>query len=302
MKLYIKHLTRHRYTGSVNFSTHSLFLRPLEGHLRRVHRFTVDTIPPSTQNFVRDVDGNTVLKCNFGLTESNTLEFRTEIDVEINEDNPYDFLLEPYALEYPFSYKGADVKALQPYLFDKASAEESLVLDWFNKAVPSPDKHPNIVEFLTDLNHAIRRDISYVRRDEEGIQTPDTSLTLRSGACRDMAALFICTVRQLGLAARFVSGYLYVIPRENTEDNTYNRAAGSMHAWAEVYLPGAGWKGFDPTNGILANSFFISTAVSHSPQVVDPIQGNYFSKQATESVLEVQLDLEEIGVDTIKGN
>lgn len=302
MKLHIKHLTRHRYTGPVSFSAHSLFLRPLEGHLRRVHRFTVNTIPPSSQNFVRDVDGNTVLKCNFGLTESNILEFLTEIEVEINEDNPYDFLLESYALGYPFTYVGADVKALQPYLFDVASEEENQVLDWFNKAVPSPAKHPDIVAFLTDLNHAIRRDITYVRRDEEGIQTPDTTLALRSGACRDMAALFISTVRKLGLAARFVSGYLFVIPREDTDDQTYNRAAGSMHAWAEVYLPGAGWKGFDPTNGILANSFFISTAVSHSPEVVDPIQGNYFSKQATDSVLEVQLDLEEIGVDTFKGN
>jgi transglutaminase-like putative cysteine protease len=300
MKLRIEHLTRHRYSGPVSFSVHSLFLRPIEGHLRRVHRFGVETIPESSQNYVRDVDGNTLLKCNFGLIESDVLEFRTHIEVEINEDNPYDFLLDSYALQYPFDYKGADIKALAPFLLEGVNENESEVLAWFKQTVPSPDEHPDIVQFLTDLNQAIRRDIAYVRRDEEGIQSPNMTLSLRSGACRDMAALFISTVRQLGLAARFVSGYLYVVPHQDLEQQALNRAAGSMHAWAEVYLPGAGWKGFDPTNGILANSLFISAAVSHLPEVVDPIQGHYFSKLPTSSTMEVQLDIEELGLDTLK--
>jgi len=300
MKLRIEHLTRHRYSGPVSFSAHNLYLRPIEGHLRRVHRFSVDTIPASTQSYVRDVNGNTLLKCNFALNESDILEFRTEIDVEINEDNPYDFLLESYALQYPFTYKGADATALVPFLLNEVLEDENKVLDWFNQAVPSPAKHPDIVQFLTDLNHAIRRDIAYVRRDEEGIQSPNMTLSLRSGACRDMAALFISTVRQLGLAARFVSGYLYVESSDGDENHLLNRAAGSMHAWAEVYLPGAGWKGFDPTNGILANSFFIPAAVSHLPAVVDPIQGHYFSKTTTNSELEVQLIIEELSLDSFK--
>lgn len=297
MKLRIEHLTRHRYSGPVSFSAHNLYLRPIEGHLRRVHRFSVDTLPASTQSYVRDVNGNTLLKCNFALNESDVLEFRTEIEVEINEDNPYDFLLESYALQYPFTYKDADATALVPYLLDEVLENETKVLDWFNQAVPSPAKHPDIVQFLTDLNHAIRRDIAYVRRDEEGIQSPNTTLSLRSGACRDMAALFISTVRQLGLAARFVSGYLYVESHAGDENHLLNRAAGSMHAWAEVYLPGAGWKGFDPTNGILANSFFIPAAVSHLPAVVDPIQGYYFSKTTTNSELEVELIIKELSLD-----
>lgn len=297
MKLRIQHLTRHRYSGPVSFSGHSLYLRPIEGHLRRVHRFSVATIPPSTQSFVRDVDGNTLLKCNFGLTQSAVLEFKTEIDVEIDEDNPYDFLLEAYAIGYPFTYRGADVIALGPYLAAKPEAGASQVLDWFNQAVPSPLSHPDVVQFLTDVNQAVRRDIGYVRRDEEGIQSPDTTLSLRSGSCRDMAVLFIAAVRQLGLAARFVSGYLYDPPGADGEDHVFNRAVGSMHAWAEVYLPGAGWKGFDPTNGILANSFFISTGVSHTPEVVDPIQGTYFSKQPADSLLELELNIEELGGD-----
>lgn len=300
MKLRIEHLTRHTYTGPVSFSGHSLYLRPIEGHLRRVHRFDVETIPPSQQSFVRDVEGNSLLKCNFGLTESEILEFLTVIDVEIDDDNPYYFLLESYALEYPFEYRGADVKALTPYILDPQQQNQSQVLDWYQQAVPSPSKHPDIIQFLMDINQAIRRDIRYIRRDEEGIQLPNDTLSLGSGSCRDMAVLFISVVRQLGLAARFVSGYLYDPPAENGAEYTFNRAVGSMHAWAEVYLPGAGWKGFDPTNGILANSFFIPTAVSHSPEVIDPIQGHYFSKDATDSDIEIQLHIQQLDVATDK--
>ncbi|GAC12979.1 transglutaminase family protein [Aliiglaciecola lipolytica] len=300
MKLRIEHLTRHTYSGPVSFSRHSLYLRPIEGHLRRVHEYSVATIPSSKQSFVRDVEGNSLLTCNFGLTESKTLEFLTVIEVDINEDNPYDFLLESYALEYPFKYRGTDIKALAPYLLDETSEGETKVMDWYQQAVTSPTKHPDIVQFLTELNQAIRRDIRYVRRDEEGIQAPDLTLSLGSGSCRDMAVLFIAAVRQLGLAARFVSGYLYDPPTEDGNEYTFNRAVGSMHAWAEVYLPGAGWKGFDPTNGILANSYFIPTGVSHAPEVVDPIQGHYYSKQATSSILDTQLHIQEVGVDTVK--
>ncbi len=297
MKLLISHLTRHRYEIPVSFSEHSLYLRPLESHLRQVYSCTVSTIPESRQRYVRDVDGNTVLKCNFGLTESKVLEFKTEIAVTITEDNPYDFLLEPYAVSYPFSYREPDATALQPYLSSQVSSDASSVMDWFYSAVKSPLTHPDSIEFLTDLNQAIRRDISYIRRDEKGIQTPNETLRLRTGTCRDMAVLFIATVRQNGLAARFVSGYLFdpkvVDGKEGAGEYLYNRAVGSMHAWAEVYLPGAGWKGFDPTNGILANGFFIPSGSTHHPPSVDPIQGVYYSKIATESELEVELLIEE---------
>ncbi|MEP4891952.1 MAG: transglutaminase family protein [Aliiglaciecola sp.] len=293
MILRIEHLTRHTYSGPVSFSGHSLYLHPVEGHQRRVLAFSVETIPPSQQNFISDVEGNSVVKCHFGLTESDTLEFKTVIEVEVDDDNPYDFLLESYALEYPFKYQSSDLKSLGPYLLDAVDESESQALDWFQQAVPSPAKHPDIVQFLTDINQAIGRDIRYVRRDEEGIQSPNETLSSGSGSCRDMAVLFISTVRQLGLAARFVSGYLYDPPATTGESYRFNRAVGSMHAWAEVYLPGAGWKGFDPTNGILANSFFIPTAVSHNPDTIAPIQGHYFSKHSTEAVLDIQLHIQE---------
>ncbi len=293
MKLRIKHTTSHTYEKPVNFSEHALFLRPLDSHRRQVSTFEVTTTPESTQRWVRDAYGNIVLHCNFGLNESETLAFTAVTEIDIAEDNPFDFLLASYATAYPFNYQEPDLTSLKPYLDERPSAGSVKVLDWFYQAVPNPVQHPDVVQFLSDLNSAIRREITYVRRDEEGIQDPDTTLTIKTGSCRDMAVLFIAILRQLGLAARFCSGYLYDPPSDHG-DHVFNRAVGSMHAWAEVYLPGAGWKGFDPTNGILANGFFIPCAVSHHPQSIDPIQGVYFSKVSVGSTMSVDLQIEEV--------
>jgi len=296
MKLEIRHLTRHHYACPVGFGDHSLFLRPLDSHRRQVLEFEVETLPEARQRWVRDAYGNCVLVCNFGLQESADLEFRTCITVGLKEENPYDFILEPYATGFPFDYREPDKQALLPFFGKSAGPGALRVLDWFYSAVSRPLEHPNVVQFFAELNGAIRRDIAYVRREEQGIQNPDTTLALRAGSCRDMAVLFIATVRQLGFAARFVSGYLYDPPVEGG-GHAFNRAVGSMHAWAEVYLPGAGWKGFDPTNGILANAYFIPCAVSHDPGRVNPVQGAYYSKTPTQSRLEVELVMEELSDD-----
>lgn len=294
MRISIRHLTRHTYGSPVSFSEHKVFLRPLDSHHRRVNHFGLRTTPNSTQRWVRDVYGNIVLLCNFGLFESAVLEFEATMEVTLTDDNPFDFILEPYATAFPFNYCETETRALLPFLNRDVTDDAREVLNWFNGAVPYPQQHSDIVRFLSDLNEAIHRDIFYVRRDEEGIQTPDTTLGLRSGSCRDMAVLFIAVARQLGLAARFVSGYLFDPPNVATGAPIFNRAAGSMHAWAEVYLPGAGWKGFDPTNGILANNFFVPSAVSHEPSAIDPIQGTYFTKNAATSWMEVDLEIQEV--------
>jgi transglutaminase-like putative cysteine protease len=294
MKLNIQHTTKHIYDKPVSFSNHALFLRPLDSHLRYVSRFAVQTTPPSSQRWVRDAHGNLVLVCNFGLEESRELSFHTTTEIEIQEDNPFDFILESYATSYPFSYREPDLAALLPFKRSQPAVGAGKVLDWFYKVVPNPVQHSDVVRFLSDLNEAISREITYLRRDEEGIQDPDTTLRLLSGSCRDMAQLFIAIVRQLGFAARFCSGYLYDPPVGEGAAHVFNRAVGSMHAWTEVYLPGAGWKGFDPTNGILANGFFIPCAVSHEPKCVDPIQGSYFANESVASTMKVSLEIERI--------
>lgn len=294
MNLSIRHRTRHDYDGPVSFGDHALFLRPIASHRRHIFRFDVATTPESRQRWVRDVYGNTLLVCNFGLSESIGLEFDTRVELAVDEDNPFDFILEPYAMAYPFEYTEYERQALAPCLGKAAKPGALRVLDWFYNAVSEPLRHSSSIQFLSELNEAVRRDIGYVRRDEEGIQTADTTLKLRTGSCRDMAVLFIAAVRQLGLAARFVSGYLYDPPVGEGGEHVFNRAVGSMHAWAEVYMPGAGWKGFDPTNGILANRYFIPTAVSHDPAAVDPIQGKYYSKKPTGSAIAFDLSIERV--------
>ncbi|MFP4157480.1 MAG: transglutaminase domain-containing protein [Opitutales bacterium] len=291
MKISIQHQTRHRYERPVSFSDHALFLRPLDGHHLHVTRFEVSTTPESKSRWVRDAYDNNVLRCNFGLGESQLLAFETRIDLELHEANPFDFILDPHATAYPFNYREPDRSSLKSYLEAGSGRGAHKVLDWFYRAVPNPMQHSDLVQFLSDINTAVRRDISYARRDEEGIQEPDETLRLGAGSCRDMAVLFIAVLRQNGLAARFCSGYLYDPPVGESGEHLYNRAAGSMHAWAEVYLPGAGWKGFDPTNGILANSCFIPCAVSHDPKFIEPIQGNYFSKTPVGSAMEVELEI-----------
>lgn len=294
MRLQITHRTKHEYGGPVSFSDHKVFLRPLDSHRRTIHSFTVDSSPAATQRWLRDVHGNVVLVCNFGLLQAEALEFTAQIDVSIKEENPFDFILEPYATGYPFNYANSDLVALKPCLGKEARKGELRVLDWFYSAVTEPIRHPDVIQFLSDLNGAVYRDIAYVRRDEEGIQSSDTTLDQRTGSCRDMAQLFIAVTRQLGFASRFVSGYLFDPPVEpGSEDAFFNRAVGSMHAWVEVYLPGAGWKGFDPTNGILANSYFVPSAVSHDPMTISPIQGTYYSEQSVSAELEVDLSIEE---------
>lgn len=289
----IQHSTRHHYTGPVSFSDHGLYLKPTEGLNRKLLKFEVATVPASRQRWVKDVHGNAILVCNFGLFESQELSFETLIEMEVANENPFDFVLEPYAIGFPFDYTPADQVALSPFMGRTGGQKALKVLDWFYRAVDSPNKHTDVVQFLTELNSAVRRDIDYVRRDEEGIQSPDQTLLLKTGSCRDMAVLFIAVARQLGFAARFVSGYLYDPPVDASgEEHMFNRAVGSMHAWAEVYLPGAGWKGFDPTNGILANGYFIPTAVSHAPNAIDPIQGKYFSNTPQQSTMEVDLKIE----------
>lgn len=297
----IEHRTVYRYEGLASFGDHHLYLRPRDSYALRVSRFEVVTDPPAQQRWVRDAFGNLVLVTNFGLIQSRTLSFETSIEVEMEEDNPFNFILEPYATGYPFRYSEHDGHALCPYLA-KSEKEGARVLDWFYRHADNPNHCPDIIRFLTGINEAIYRNIAYERREEEGIRSPAETISLARGSCRDLATLFVAICRELNLAARFVSGYLYNPPlnADSAETVLDNRAEGAMHAWAEVYLPGAGWRGYDPTNGVLANQFFIPSAVTSDPATVNPIQGRFFAKRPLASELEVSLRLQAVPAE-IKG-
>ena len=293
MKLSIHHRTCYSYSAPVSLSDQHVFLRPRDSHVLVVDSFSLETSPPSRQRWVRDAFNNIVLVTNTGLATATELVLTCRMTVRSLEANPFDFVLEPHATGYPFEHEAREYTALAPAIETAVPMSET-VMDWFRRAVPSPNRHHDIIRFLSDLNSAVRASIAYERRDEEGIQSPDETLRLRRGSCRDMAMLFVSICRRLGLAARFVSGYLHDDPSggEGGDGAGFNRAVGSMHAWAEVYLPGAGWKGFDPTNGILANAHFVPAAVAIDPSSISPVQGNYFADNPVTSSVKVDLEIE----------
>ena len=290
MQISVDHLTEYRYDEAVSFGEHSLYLRPRESQTLHVERFTLDFEPTGKLRWVRDCFNNVVAVVSFGLLESAWLSFRCRMAFDVAEENPFDFLLEPHATKFPFGYDEREKSALRPYL----EADESQrwpVLDWARDVLGDAKRPRDTIGFLTALNGAIHQGIAYERRDEEGVQPAHQTLERARGSCRDMAELFVATSRQLGLAARFVSGYLYEPPPQAGQV-AFNRAAGSMHAWAEVYLPGAGWRGFDPTNGILADHHFVTSAVANRPEWVNPIQGKYFHASRVPAHMRVELRIE----------
>jgi len=265
-------------------------LRPRESHTIHVEYFELESDPAGRLRWVRDCFNNVVAVLSFGTGEFEELSLHCRMGFEVAEENPFDFVLETRATEFPFNYDEREKSALAPYL-EREESERWPVLDWARQNLGDPSKPRETISLLTDLNLAIHRSIAYERRDEQGTQTANQTLERGRGSCRDLAQLFSATSRQLGLASRFVSGYLYepVRPDGSVASNV---AEGSMHAWAEVYLPGAGWRGFDPTNGLLADHHFLPAAVANVPDWVSPVQGRYFHSGSVASQMAVTLRIE----------
>jgi len=288
VKISIRHLTRYTYPQQVQFSPHRVLLRPRESPLLRVEDMRLQVTPAAKVRWMTDPFENHIAVLHFE-EPSDEIRIEAAILASLELDNPFDFIIEPHAESYPFAYNPHERKALQPYLEVGSPADCAQVLPWVWKEFP--ELPHSTLDVLTRLNQRIHARLRYQPRDEEGVQPPDETLARGSGSCRDFARLFIEICRQLGFAARFVSGYLYDPPAGAS--HFQNVAEGSMHAWTEVHLPGAGWKGFDPTNGMIANNYFIPCAVASEPRLTSPIQGSYYHPQALlPSTMEVALSLE----------
>jgi transglutaminase-like putative cysteine protease len=212
----------------------------------------------------RDVEGNCVAIADFN-TLSDHLLIESILLIQQYDQQPLDFLVEDYAVDYPFAYSVEDCVVLQPYLSGK-SAQPDPALAQLLTTVWLRGEPIESYTLLQRLNRATHSLISYQRREEPGVQTPAQTLFKRTGSCRDLAFLFMELAKQLGFASRFVSGYSYT--------TRVSQDAGSTHAWAEVFLPGAGWKGFDPTRGEIVGETYIPVAVGRLPHFVPPISGS----------------------------
>lgn len=284
MFLRVTHTTCYEYTQPVTFAPHALYLRPRETARQKVHEFRLEIEPPPRRVITADAEGNTLDWAWFPPdAPATSLTIRSEFLTETLDTNPFDFFLKPSAQSYPFSYDEAERQVLAPSLAALPGADAVQLYCWLTEHYPHPPS--DTVEYLGGLNSAVRQFLSYARRDEAGIQTPAETIALRRGSCRDYAVLLIALCRSVGLAARFVSGYLHEPPAPDA----VNPLPPTTHAWAEVYLPGAGWRGLDPTRGIFCHDAYVAVAHSAVPETVNPIQGSFFSSGYTGWMMSIRL-------------
>ena len=267
----LNHKTEYRFDRSVALAPHTVRLRPA-AHCRTPIRSYSLRVEPSEHflNWQQDPFGNYLARFVF-LEETRSLSVEVDVIAEMITINPFDFFVDAYAYHYPFDYDAQLTKELMPYLEIKDSGPT------FDAWVKDIDRsRRETVYFLVDLNQRLQEAIGYLVRMETGIQSCEQTLTLGRGSCRDTAWLLVQTLRRLGLAARFVSGYLVQLtadvkaldgPSGPEEDFT------DLHAWAEVYIPGAGWIGLDPTSGLFAGEGHIPLACTPDPVSAAPITG-----------------------------
>ena len=261
----ILHRTYYNFSSAVRLGPHHLRLRPREDYELRIESSTLTITPPATLLWHRDVEGNSVAIATFNLPTSQ-LVVESEVIIQQYNEMPLDFLVADYAIEYPFTYLSDDKILLSPYMASSAHEMKNLLSEWIANLWKSGERIQTYT-LLQRLCTHIHQTLSYRVREEPGVQTAEQTLSGGTGSCRDFAALFMVAARVLGFAARFVSGYLHAPPSTDS--------LGATHAWAEVYLPGAGWKGFDPTIGEIAGTDHFAVAVARLPETVPPIAGSF---------------------------
>jgi uncharacterized protein (DUF2126 family) len=267
----LNHVTHYRYDRPVTLGPQVVRLRPAPHCRTRILSYSLKVTPSKHfVNWQQDPESNYLARLVF---PERTTELRIEVDLvaEMAVLNPFDFFLEPYAENFPFEYQGAEKRDLAPYLV--MFRGEPLFRKYL-AAIPRGSRRT--IDFLVELNLALSRDIRYLIRMEPGVQTPEQTLHNASGSCRDSAWLLVQLLRHLGLAARFVSGYLIQLtPDMKSLDGPSGpeKDFTDLHAWCEVYLPGAGWIGLDPTSGLLAGEGHIPLACTPEPVAAAPVTG-----------------------------
>jgi len=247
-----------------------MMLRPRDSYDQKLLDTNLEITPePVDIRWVHDVFGNCVAIARFA-GRAQELRFESVIRLEQSSTNVLDFQIEEYAKRYPFTY-GADEMPDLMRSIERQYLDPEHELDRWARQFLRHDGRTETTELLASMTYAIRQNLTYVAREESGIQDPVRTLRLASGSCRDFAVLMMEAVRSLGLAAHFVSGYLYV-----PEDRRGGWVGGgATHAWLRVYLPGAGWVEFDPTNGIVGSHNLIRVAVVRDPRQAVPVSGTW---------------------------
>jgi transglutaminase-like putative cysteine protease len=284
--LNVRHTTTYRYEHAVALGEHRLMFRPRDNWDQRLLDSTLSITPkPSSVHWVLDVFGNCVTVVKFSR-RAKELRFRTTIRVIHLPMHALDFPIADHARHYPFSYDTEEMPDLLRSIERQYRDPDNVLYHWARQFV-NGSAPIGTYELLTAITRFIHARFAYESRDAMGVQDPLTTLRTESGSCRDFAILMMEAARSLGLAARFVSGYIHAsgAPARRVS------GGGSTHAWAQVYVPGAGWMEFDPTNGIVGNTRLIRVAVARDPIQAVPIWGT-FTGRASDSVgMSVAVDI-----------
>ena len=289
--LHIRHLTTYRYRRAVRFGEHRLMMRPKESYDQRVLSASLDVSPePCGVRHMHDVFGNCVTLVNF-TRRADTLSFESRVTLE---HTPAPLVSDPAEAitadgpAFPFAYGAEDMADLLRSIERGHPDPGGVVAAWARRFLRWNGSTP-VLSLLAEMTRSIRADFTYSKRLEGPPQAPAATLALRSGTCRDFAVLMMEAARSLGLAARFVSGYIY---SPSAQDAPGSRIGGGhTHAWVQVYLPSCGWAEFDPTNGIVGATDLVRVAVVRDPRQAVPLAGVWDGRAGDALGMDVEVEL-----------
>ncbi len=282
----ISHTTNYSYSQPVSLLPHVVRLRPRSDGSQTVRSFSLMVTPtPSQEATVTDLDGNTLDNLWFKPDQTDTLTVQVSSQVETHRTNPFDYVPEAWVARLPIDYPSSLLLQLQPYLSGQqvlyATSVDPIALQLAQEIVQAVGS--NTISFLGELNQRIYKGCQYMIRETGDPLSAGVTWTTRSGTCRDFAVLFVEVCRAIGLAARFVSGYQEGDPNSNERH---------LHAWAEVYLPGGGWRGYDPTQGLAVADRHIALVASPLSSYAAPISGAFKQANGAQSTMTYQLTIQ----------
>jgi transglutaminase-like putative cysteine protease len=293
-RLTIHHKTVYRYTHPVAFGEHRVMLRPRDSHDLRVLAYDLAIDPqPMSLRWIHDVFGNSVAIATFD-ERGDTLSFTSTATVEHNPAEEFALTPDEAAYFYPFLYDDEEFPDLLQFITPQYGDPNGELSAWARKFLDAEGPTPAF-NILSGMTHGIRNAFLYRKRPEQGTQHPLDTLQTGSGTCRDYALFMIEALRRLGIAARFVSGYIFL------DDASGHVGGGSTHAWVQVYLPSAGWVEFDPTNGIVGTRDLIRVAVARDPRQAIPLHGIYLASADAYAGMEVSIKVTADGEEAKQG-
>lgn len=282
----ITHTTTYRYRQPVRFGEHRVMFRPRDSHDLRVLATDLEVSPDASVRMIQDPHSNSVALVQ-PLRRASLLTITCSFTIEHAHSDDLELPLSPSAEVFPFAYRTEERFDLENYLRPHHDDPDGRISEWARKFIRC-DGPTYTRELLIDMNQYIRKNFNYAARNEQGTQTPQETLDLGAGSCRDFALLVMEAARRLGIATRFVSGYLYD-PSLDSSAATGTLGAGSTHAWLQAYLPGAGWVPFDPTNNLVGGNQLIRVGVARDPSQAEPISGSWFGE--TDDYLGMSVDV-----------